>query len=173
LTTRIECSRPRTTTLRQIARYRSLHFESFRLAPSHRWQARQPRSERHDSHRLCGCTTTDESAWTPRSRCTSSLFHGPRSRNRSPNRCREPWENASDRHSWPHENGHERRASTFFQDANYHDQIVKEQNEPAVQKAPTARDPVPLRHLPSLARPWTEVRSETAERASTHGQITS
>jgi hypothetical protein len=40
-------------------------------------------------------------------------------------RFREPWENAS-------ESRLRRLPSAFFQDANYHDQIVKEQNKPAV-----------------------------------------
>ena len=56
-------------------------------------------------------------------------------------RFREPWENAS-------ESRLRRLPSAFFQDANYHDQIVKEQNEPAVHQAPSARDPVASRKTP-------------------------
>jgi hypothetical protein len=45
-------------------------------------------------------------------------------------------------------NSGEQPPSAFFQDANYHDQIVKEQSEPAVHQAPSARDPVASRKTP-------------------------
>jgi len=57
----------------------------------------------------------------------------------------EPWENAS---CGRLENGHIRHS---FQDANYHDQIVKERNKPTPQHRSAAR---PARDLS-----WTEVHS--------------
>jgi hypothetical protein len=72
------------------------------------------------------------------------------------------------------------RPSTFFQDANYHDQIVKERSEPmAFRDAKNHR----LVTLPGNAygTPWTEVRlamtlqepigfaENQSSRASTHG----
>jgi hypothetical protein len=70
-----------------------------------------------------------------------ALFHEQRRANCFAKRFREPWENAS-------ESRLRRLPSAFFQDANYHDQIVKEQNEPAVHQAPSARDPVASRTTP-------------------------
>ena len=70
-----------------------------------------------------------------------ALYHEQRLANCFAKRLREPWENAS-------ESRLRRLPSAFFQDANYHDQIVKEQNEPAVHQAPSARDPVASRKTP-------------------------
>lgn len=70
-----------------------------------------------------------------------ALFHEQRPANCFAKRFREPWENASGSRL-------RRLPLAFFQDANYHDQIVKEQNKPAVHQAPSARDPVASRKTP-------------------------
>jgi len=77
-----------------------------------------------------------------------ALYHEQRPANCFAKRFREPWENASGSRL-------RRLPSAFFQDANYHDQIVKEQNEPAVHFAPTARDPVASGKTPITGPiPW-------------------
>ena len=115
-----------------------------------------------------------------------ALYHEQRSVNFFTQRSREPWENASEKPSCtalkatchnarkPSIQNHlikeqKRNSSAFFQDANYHDQIVKEQNEPAVHQAPTARDPDHSGNTHCWVPPWTEVRPGRPERASTHG----
>ena len=69
----------------------------------------------------------------------------------------------------------------FFQDANYHDQIVNEQNKPAAMPCPDEGTPAQrsARDLPKASQPWTEVRTGCRvrrhvqpSRASTHDRRT-
>ena len=68
-----------------------------------------------------------------------------------------------------------RALPAFFQDANYHDQIVKEQNKPAaMQSSPPRMETTPLRPAHDLLRrslPWTEVRTGDASQKGQRNRI--
>jgi len=125
-------------------------FSRISSVPSPRWQARQHHSGRYDYLQL-----SPSHCWElEKLKNFLALNHVRRCTDLRPkelghhNGVREPWENALN--SPPENKSLKRLYSAFFQDANYHDQIVKEQNEPAVQEAPSARDPVLSRRHPLL-----------------------